>query len=234
MIARRDFLMGGACVAAAGAAYALKPKRNVPLLGDNQLVDIVPATFGPWTSQDVGDPLAINGEGTLAAKIYNQLVVRLYGNQETGSQVMMLLAYGGRQTDDLQLHRPEVCYPAFGYTLERNETAELALSRGVTLPARRLIGRKERYEESVLYWTRIGETVPVDAAEQRRDRFRTALSGIIPDGILSRFSSMPPATGHAWSEIESFVPQLVGAIAPQNRRVLIGTQRAAALQTNPA
>jgi EpsI family protein len=144
------------------------------------------------------------------------------------------MAYGGRQTDDLQLHRPEVCYPAFGYTLEYNQGAQVPLANGVTLPARRMIGRKDNYDESVLYWTRIGETVPIDAAEQRKDRFRIALAGIIPDGMLSRFSAIRPATGDAWREIEAFVPQLIQAVAPEHRRVLIGTDRARALQTTPA
>ena len=29
-----------------------------------KLADAVPAVFGDWTSQDMGDPLAVNGKGT--------------------------------------------------------------------------------------------------------------------------------------------------------------------------
>lgn len=229
MISRRDLIMGGACLAGAGAAYQLKPRRNVPLLSKRTLAEIVPTAFNSWTSQDVGDPLAINGPGTLSAKIYNELLVRLYASSETGDQVLMVLAYGGRQTDELQLHRPEVCYPAFGYTLVRNEAVQMPLSKGVSLPARRLIGKRDDHEEGVVYWTRIGETLPVDAAEQRRDRFKIAFGGIIPDGLLSRFSSVRRPDSDAWAPIETFIPQLIDAVAADDRKVLIGTDRARAI-----
>lgn len=229
MIERRDLIVGGLCVAGAMAANALKPRRNVPLLASGQLADIVPARFGPWISEDVGDPLAVNGPETLSAKLYNQLLVRLYQNQETGAQVLMLLAYGGRQTDELQLHRPEVCYPAFGYELTRNEAIYLPIRRDISIPARRLLAKGEERTESIVYWSRIGETLPVDAAEQRRDRFRIALQGVIPDGLLSRFSTVPTDAEAPWTDIEEFVPKMVGAIGPAQRKVLIGSTRAHAL-----
>ena len=229
MIARRDLLMGVACLAAAGSSYALRPKRNVALLGKAKLTDIVPATFGGWRSEDIGDPLAVNGPGTLSAKLYNQLLVRAYRNDATGSQVMMLMAYGGQQTDELQLHRPEVCYPAFGYELLTNEPDDVRLAAGVTIPARRLLAQGENGREGVVYWTRIGEALPRDGGEQRSARLEISLQGIIPDGLLTRFSAPVSNTGGAWDEIEAFVPQLIAAMAPAWRKVLIGTERAKAM-----
>jgi len=140
MIARRDFLVGGACVAAAGAAYGLKPRHEVKLLpAKENLTDLVPMELPGWTGLEVGDPLALNQEGTLSARLYNQTVTRLYRRAETGAQVMMLLAYGARQSDDLQLHRPEICYPAFGYTLIKNQPTQVPLADRTTVPARRLV-----------------------------------------------------------------------------------------------
>jgi EpsI family protein len=225
MIARRELLLGGACVATALGATALKPRRLVPLLKSGSMAEIVPATFGAWRSEDVGDPLAINGPGTLSAKLYNQLVTRIYTNDQTSAQVMMLLAYGGQQTDELQLHRPEVCYPAFGFTLVRNEPMTLPVAAGVDLPARRLIANGEDRQESVVYWSRMGEFFPDSSGEQREDRLRIAMQGIIPDGLLSRFSTVVADPTDAWREIEAFVPALVAAIAPNYRKVLIGTER---------
>ncbi len=231
MIARRDLLMGAACLAAAGGSYMLRPKRNVALLGKAKLTDIVPSTFGAWRSEDIGDPLAINGPGTLSAKLYNQLLVRSYVNEAEGSQVMMLMAYGGEQTDELQLHRPEVCYPAFGFELLTNEPEDLRLPAGVTIPARRLLAQGENSREGVIYWTRIGEALPRDGGEQRSARLDISLQGIIPDGLLTRFSAPASNSSGAWDEIESFVPQLITAIAPAWRKVLIGSERARAMNT---
>ncbi|WP_293352456.1 exosortase-associated protein EpsI, V-type [Phenylobacterium sp.] len=230
MIARRDLLIGGACVAAAGVGAALKPRRNVSLLAKNEtLANIVPAKFGPWRSEDVGDPMAINGPETLSARLYNQLVSRIYTNDEAGASVFMLLAYGGRQTDELQLHRPEICYPAFGFELLRNEPTNLDLAKGVVIPARRLLADSESRRESIVYWTRMGEYLPSSGGQQREDRFRIAMQGIIPDGLLSRFSTIATGPADAWTELETFVTALVAATPAKHRKVLIGTERADAL-----
>ena len=229
VIARRDLLISSACLAAAGVAYALKPRRNVSLLGEQQLADIIPASFGDWTSQDVGDPLAINGPGTLSAKIYNQLITRLYVNPVTGVKVMALFAYGGQQTDELQLHRPEICYPAFGFALTKNEAIELPVGGGVAIPARRLMAVNAEGSEGVIYWTRLGEYLPNSSPQQRADHLKISMQGIIADGILSRFSTAASTATDSWRELESFIPALMTAVAPQWRKVLIGEHRAAQL-----
>src|SRR4029453_17172632 len=131
------------------AGTALKPRREEPLLKGAKLANVVPAAFGAWTSQDMSDPLAINGEGTLSAKLYNELVVREYVNATTETEITMLLAYGGRQSDELQLHRPEICYPAFGYDLMRNEPISLPVGRSPVLPARRLVAEQGDIRESI-------------------------------------------------------------------------------------
>jgi EpsI family protein len=229
MTSRRDFLMGATCVIGAGATTALQPHHHIALLANQKLTDIVPAAFGPWRSEDVGDPLAINGPGTLSAKLYNQLLVRSYRNTVSGQQVLMLLAYGGLQTDDLQLHRPEICYPAFGYALTRNEPAAIHLSPDVIVPGRRLIGVAQEHTESIMYWSRIGESLPSSAAEQRAARLKISMAGIIPDGLLCRFSASPLDLAHPWADIEAFLPAFVASIAPPWRKVLIGTTRGKAL-----
>jgi EpsI family protein len=226
MIARRDLLIGGACLAAAAAGTALKPRHEKALLKGGKLAEMVPASFGRWTSEDMGDPYAVNGEKTLSAKLYNELVVRQYTNLAASAQVTMLLAYGGKQSDELQLHRPEVCYPAFGYNLVRNEPLALPVGNRVTVPARRLAAEAEERRENIIYWSRMGEFLPQDGGEQRKARLKIAMQGIIPDGLLSRFSVAGGAPEEDWKTIEEFVTELVAAIAPARRNVLIGTDRA--------
>ncbi|HEX7885722.1 MAG TPA: EpsI family protein [Phenylobacterium sp.] len=230
MIARRDLIIAGACVVAAGAAAALKPRREVPLLKNAKLADVIPASFAGWTSEDVGDPYAVNGEGTLAAKLYNELVTRRYVNAAGDAQVMALFAYGGRQSDQLQLHRPEVCYPAFGYNLTRNEPLDLPVGGRAIVPARRLAAAAEGRAESIIYWSRMGEMIPRDGGEQRKARLEIAMQGIIPDGLLSRFSAPGDYPENDWKTIEGFVVELIAAVRPDMRKVLIGTDRAQAMR----
>lgn len=220
---RRAFFAGALCVGGAVAARQFKPHKYVSLLQSAKLEDLVPRAFGAWTSEDVGDPLAINGPGTLSSKLYNQLVTRAYSDGH-GPPVLMLLAHGERQSDELQLHRPEICYPAFGYVLLKNEAASVPLGGTVLLPARRLLAKSPSNEESVIYWTRLGENFPVSFDEQRTARFKDTLAGIIPDGILCRFSTADN-TAAAWPRLNAFARSLVEATGQQGRRVLIGTER---------
>jgi EpsI family protein len=225
---RRALFAGALCVGAAAAAQGLKPHRYISLLQSAKLDDLVPRRFGAWTSEDVGDPLAINGPGTLSSKLYNQLVTRAYMD-DRGPAILMLLAHGERQSDELQLHRPEICYPAFGYALLRNEPAAVQLTGQIGVPARRLVAKSPSSEQSVVYWTRLGENFPVSFNEQRTARFKDTLEGIIPDGILCRFS-IADATSAAWPRLGEFVRGLVAATGQQGRRVLIGTERSRDLQ----
>ena len=223
MMNRRALFAGVACVGAALVARQLKPHHYVSLLKSAKLDDLIPRAFGAWTSEDVGDPLALNGPGTLSSQLYNQLVTRAYSDGR-GNQILMLLAHGERQSDELQLHRPEVCYPAFGYALLRNEPTQIRLGEGVTLPARRLVAKSPSHEESVLYWSRLGEYFPIDSGQQRADRFRNAVAGLIPDGILCRFSTADESA-KAWSGLEVFVHDLIAATKPAGQQVLVGTER---------
>lgn len=231
MTSRRDLLIGAGCVAAAVSADYFRPHRNVPLLKGATMAQVVPTTFGDWRSEDVGDPLAINGPGTLSAKLYNELVTRVYRNKANSREILMLLAYGGQQTDELQLHRPEVCYPAFGYTLIQNQPLILPVAAGVTLPTRQILALKDDRQESVVYWTRMGEFLPISGGEQREDRFRIAAQGIIPDGLLARFSAVGADPNDAWRELEDFIPELLKAVVPDKRQVLIGTERSRAMRS---
>lgn len=231
MISRRSLVIGASCLVAGGAAYAMTPRQRLSLVGSAQLEELVPTAFEEWTSQDVSDPLAINSPESLSNKLYSQLVARLYSNAATGNQVMMLLAYGARQTDGLQLHRPEVCYPAFGYKLTRNEPTSIELASSVTLPARRLAAEVPGRQESIVYWSRIGEDLPIDGAQQRGDRLKLAFKGLIPDGVLVRFSTLSIEPGGGWDELERFVVGLVTAVPADKRQALIGTARARSMQS---
>src|SRR4051794_27835049 len=117
------------------------------------------------------------------------MVVRLYTNTTTSAQIFILMAYGGEQTNDLQLHPREVGYPASGYPLLRNEPVAVPLPGNVSIPARRLLASGESGREGVIYWSRMGEFLPASGGEQRQDRVRLAMRGIVADGLLSRFST---------------------------------------------
>jgi EpsI family protein len=235
MIDRRNLMIGAACAISAGAAYAATPRTRLSLARATPLETVLPNQFGDWVGRDIGDALALNDPESLAARLYSQIVTRQFINAQTGGQVVMLVAYGERQTDGLQLHRPEVCYPAFGYKLTRNEPFQIPLPGGMTLPARRLAAESEEAaDESIVYWARIGESLPKDGQEQRRERLRIAMQGMIPDGVLVRFSAGSPEPGGAWPALTTFIVDMLRTVPRSDLPVLVGTARAKAFAAAPA
>lgn len=229
MTTRRDLLIGGACIAAAGTAYALIPRRRISLLGASTVADIIPRSFGAWASRDVTDLVAPKEEDSLASRIYSETVGRVYQASNGGSEIMMLLAHGNTQSDDLQLHRPEICYAAFGYSINYNREVLVSIGQGAGAPGRGLVAMAPDHRETILYWSRLGEYFPLNRSEQHLDRTRTSMAGIISDGILARFSIANIDPREAFAAMQAFVPQLVKAIAPVHRAALIGTELAGKL-----
>jgi EpsI family protein len=229
MIARRDLLIGSACLAGAGVAYYLTPRHHVSLLRGVTVEQTVPHAFGAWTSQDVTDLVAPKIEDSLASRLYGETVGRVYRGGDGGAEVMMLLAHGDTQSDDLQLHRPEICYPAFGFTISQSAVTDVGLAPGVALPSRRLVADAPDRRETIIYWSRLGEYLPLSRKQQQVDRLRTAMKGDISDGLLARFSMLGSDPAAAIGVLERFIPALIRSVAADHRDVLIGTQRAAAL-----
>ena len=220
MINRRDLLIGGACFATAAAAEGLRPHRHVTLLGDRQLEALIPKSFGRWQAREAEGIVTPESGNSLAARLYNQSVGRIYAGPDN-SLVMLLIAYGNTQSDTLQLHRPEVCYPAFGFTIAENQPAEFNLGHGAVVPGRNLVATSPGREERISYWTRVGEYLPTSNSEQRQMKFRIALSGVIPDGVLVRISNMRSEDVEGFGLNERFAADLLNAVAPAVRPALI-------------
>lgn len=225
---RRNLLIAAACVGALGAAEFLTPRQRLSLLGKRKLEEVLPRDLPGWTSHDVSDLVAPREEGSLASRIYGQTVGRTYKHTETGFETMMLAAYGETQSRDLQLHRPESCYPAVGFTITQSQLNKTPLGGSAALPTRRLVAEAPGRRESIVYWSRLGEYTPLGGMEQRVDVLRTAFSGYLADGLLLRVSALgDPA--QTFGKIDAFIVALLQATAPQARPALIGTQLSKAM-----
>jgi EpsI family protein len=218
MLDRRDLLIGGGALASSALSVVLKPHRHESLLAGMPLNKIVPSTIGDWRSKDVSDLVDAKGE--------NNLIERIYRNTRSESEIMMLFAYGDTQSNDLQLHRPEVCYPAFGFEIVSNRPTEIPLSSRVSLPARALVAHSPSSDEVILYWSRLGDFLPTNGAEQRIDRLKTSLGGYIADGLLARLSMAGSNPTDAEDEMSGFAAQLIKSVSRNYRPALIGTSLA--------
>jgi EpsI family protein len=235
MIPRRDFLVGAGCAGALGGAEYLRPRKTLKLLRDGEAMkSVIPARFDEWSLGEGGDIVTPETPGSLASRLYDDRVARTYrrGPDEQPDDVMLLAAYGAAQSDVLQLHRPEVCYPAVGFLIVTRRLFNLPVAEGVGVPAVMLSAKSGARIEDVIYFTRLGEALPQTASDQRWARLKTAMQGYVGDGVLVRASMVrtdPNVEGFA--TLTRFMGEMILATKPADRAALIGSPRAHALRT---
>ena len=221
---RRDLLAGLACAGALGLAEWLRPRTPEVLMPEGgKLTQLVPERLGPWAQGPQGDIVVPRTEGSLASRLYGDQLARIYYRaDELNLPIMLSIAYGFKQSDALQLHRPEVCYPAIGFTVGPPRPMVLALA-GTKIPAVALTATMRDRVEDLIYWTRMGRRFPRSEAEQREMRFANAVEGLVPDGALVRASAIRTNPDvPVFGQVESFMQAMAGALGPAGRRVLLG------------
>jgi EpsI family protein len=215
---RRTFAVGLAFAGAAGVAAMRQPYKVVDYLGRQELENIIPNEIGPWKFES-SSGLVVPPEDQLARTLYSQLLTRIYTDGRN-APVMLLIAQSASQTGMLQVHRPEVCYPAGGYVLSDVSRHIIPLgSRKLTTNS--LDATKDGLTEHIVYWTRIGDAIPLSWAEQRWAVARDNLQQVIPDAAMVRISTLQqdPASAHAL--IDHFVETLLSVLPINARRVLV-------------
>jgi EpsI family protein len=156
--------------------------------------------------------------------IYNEMLARAYVADD-GYQVMLSIAYGGDQRGSLRAHKPEVCYPAQGFTLL--DTGEAVLDTGYgRIPARTLRTVLGPRNEPVMYWFAYAGRTSASAWERRLQSLRMTLTGQVPDGLLFRVSSIDVDAQRAWRRQGDFVRALLHACTPLARARLAGLDAA--------
>lgn len=216
---RRNMLIGGAMLAAVGVAYARQPTLSDPLLGKRKLDDVVPKTLGPWQFQTASG-LVLPPPDQMRDEIYSDLLTRVY-YAPNGDGVMLLIAYSGSQDGVIQVHRPEVCYPASGYTLTRTEERPLDIGSR-EIPTRFIVAEGGGRLEQLIYWTRLGPSFPTTWLQQRVDVIEENLKGLIPDGVLVRISTNAQDSETGIAILERFAGDFIAALPAVGRRVMIG------------
>mgnify|MGYP001137881718 CR=1 FL=1 len=219
---RRETLLGGVLLATAAASFALMPRRVEKLLGDAKLEKLVPENFAGWRYQ-AASGLVLPPADQLRDKIYSQLVTRAYTRGD-GAAVMLLIAYSGAQDGTIQVHRPEVCYPASGYKLTEIAMHETPLGPSLAIPSRYIVAEADLRREQLIYWTRVGDYFPTKWSEQRTAVVKENFSGVIPDGVLVRMSTVDAADARGL--LDGFARDLYAVIGSRLREVLVGMDHA--------
>ena len=200
-------------LATAALAEALVPTiRIADTRPKTPLAELVPARFGEWV-EDRSMPVVLPSPDVQANlnKVYNQVLARTYINPQ-GYRIMLSIAYGGDQSDGMNVHRPEVCYPAQGFELSRVWSERLQLGNR-DIPISRATTRLGQRIEPLTYWIINGDKV-IDARsfDGRIVQLSYTLRGKIPDGMLVRVSSIDPDTKRAFEIQDRFSREMVKAV----------------------
>ncbi|HET9580625.1 MAG TPA: exosortase B [Usitatibacter sp.] len=216
------FVLGIAMAATAGAAPLLKP---VPVPDNGlSLERMIPASFGDWRLDPEVDPIAPTPDVQANLdRLYRQILSRTYVNA-AGERIMLMVAYGGDQSDALKAHRQESCYAAQGFAIQELRHGSLATA-GRTIPVTRMFAVRGDRAEPVTYWFTMGDRVVLGRAERLQVQLENGLAGRIPDGMLVRVSNLSADPARAYALHESFVAALMAALRPADATRFVGLIR---------
>jgi len=228
----RGALVTAVLVAAAYAAAGLTPR--VEVAQNDPLAERIPERFGDWVAEPQSvDPVVLVPGAALepaAAQTasYDDVLMRTYRRGD-GARVMAAFAYGRRQTQELKIHRPELCYYAQGFDVSPLGERAVRLDGARSVESRALLTRNRARIEVVTYWVRVGEGLASGPWDIRWRIFRDGLGGRVPDGLLVRASSLAESADGAERELvvqHEFLADLYRDTPGATREFLAGTAEA--------
>lgn len=219
---RTSLLIAALMFAASAGAMLARPTLKASDLGQAVSLDaMVPKRFGDWREEPQRFVQVVNPQTQqLLDKLYSEILSRVYVNS-SGYRIMLSLAYGSDQRGALQAHKPEVCYPAQGFVVQKNEPSLLPTTFG-DIPVRRLYTTMRTRHEPVTYWFTVGDRAVQGKLQKRLVELSFGLTGRIPDGMLFRVSSIDPDEARAYRMQDDFIKQLLQAVSPAERKRLSG------------
>lgn len=220
---KKSLLLLVLMVAASVAAAAMRPtKRMADQHHKTNYAAMMPDQFGDWSvARDEPEPVVNPQQQELLDSIYTEIVSRTYVSRD-GRKIMLSLAYGDDQSHGSQIHKPEVCYPAQGFSVSNLQKETFTTSAG-SIPVMRLIATHGPRVEPVTYWIRVGNKVVRGAVEQNMARIGYGLQGYIPDGLLFRVSEISDQPQQSFALQNRFIDDLLKALDPSSKAAIIGT-----------
>lgn len=219
---RSGILLATLMMAASVSAVVMRPSHKLADAGPKvDLEAMIPKQFADWRIDDRIVPVLPSPDvQEKLDKIYNQTLARTYINSR-GQRIMLSIAYGGDQSDAMQIHLPEVCYTAQGFQINKTSLSQIATHYG-ELPVKRLVATLSNRTEPITYWITVGDEV-VNAGHMRKlAQLKYGITGSVPDGILVRASSIDRDEKNAYELQASFLSEMLTAMPPSDRARVAG------------
>lgn len=216
---RRQFAVGGVLAGAAALAAVARAPDPPPPASQDMLEATIPARVGAWRHVPAAG-IVLPPQDELSKRIYDRYVARAYAADGQPS-IVLVVAYGSTQDYGLQIHRPEICYPASGYDIGKSHSHPLRLG-DTTVPAVALTASRAGHHDQILYWTRIGKSFPPSVWAERYAILQAALARQVPSGVLVRLSVSLENPERSIALLSDFARMLVAGLGPAGRAAFFG------------
>lgn len=221
-ISFKHLVIGLCMFAGAGLALALKPTDKLTDQAQFDLETLVPAQMGDWKVDTTIATLLVAPElQKVIDETYSQTLTRTYVNS-AGKRIMLSVAYGGAHGEGMQTHKPEICYPAQGFQVVKNTRPDVLSTEYGELPVRRLVAAQGPRNEPITYWVVVGEQQTQFGLRMKLAQMRYTLTGVIPDGMLVRVSSIDRDEAGAYDNQSDFIRAMLAAMRDTERERLTG------------
>lgn len=221
---RRAVLVGGAMALAGGAGVAAQPRRRERIEAGVPMARLVPQAVGDW--RVASEEGVILPEADAPDQLYDAVLARHYAGPGLPG-IMLSIAHGGAQSMSMTLHRPETCYAAAGFVI--SELRETVWRVGRDVPGRVMSTQRQERFEQVGYWRRISNAFPTTRLSELRVIAARNVAGVIPDGVIVRFSTIDEDAARGRRSLARFTAALSHALAPAGRALLLGEAGSSAI-----
>lgn len=210
---RRSILVGTGLTAAGALSYLVAPKAVAKPIEKPTFSSAIPDRVGGWTSRKSQEIVLPPQDDS--NKLYENQETRVYEGVGLPA-IMFLIAYSSTQQNDVQVHRPEVCYPASGFPVIGTEPTQISY-RNREFAGRELVADRGGLHERIVYWIRVGDSFPTSWREQRINMALANLSGSVPDGVLFRVSAIEEPGKSTSTTLRKFIATFLDESTPAFR-----------------
>ncbi|MFZ6750064.1 exosortase-associated protein EpsI, B-type [Undibacterium sp. Ren11W] len=223
----KNIILMVAMLLAAGLTVMLRPTASLADdRGRTDLEMMMPKVIGEWQEQPNLSSVVINPEQKhMLETLYSDTLSRTYVNSE-GYKIMLSIAYGKNQRDGMEMHKPDICYPAQGFEILNKDVVSFELGGGKKMiRANQMVTRNRDRMEPLMYWTLVGTQMFNSRLEKKYYEFTYAMRNKVADGMLVRVSSIDADTTHAFDMQSRFVKQMYNVTSGNTNVRLFGESK---------
>lgn len=219
----KNLVLGALMLCAAGLAVVMTPsKALVDKAKEVDLEAMFPEQMGDWREDEQIVQLLVTPElQKVIEETYSQTLSRTYVGAG-GKRIMLSVAYGGTHGEGMQTHRPEICYPAQGFQVVKEVAPSVLDTPYGPLTIKRLVAQQGARNEPITYWVVVGNQQTQFGLGMKLAQMRYTLTGVIPDGMLIRVSSIGADDSVAYADQENFIRSMLAVLKPADRERVFG------------